>query len=301
MMDNGKRLIDRVDALREMLQKLESGNMHVNDLEPLTEEARLLYEQLVVIKYRAMERHVQQEQPVIVPEPVAPAVETFFPPVAEVPAIPATPEPDPTPEVQEPAAPGLFSGFKLNIGKPSSKNELKPTSPAAKEPRQEFKPGKQESIPIPDQPLPFNNPEFSTPMPVRAEVTEQPVEEKQAPVPNQMNLIDAIVQDKKPDTAASVNDKFVRNEDQSLAARLGKAPIKDLRTAIGINQKFLFMNDLFEGENTHYNEAVEKLNSFGTREEALRYLDKELSVRFGWTVDDENVGSFRELVERRYL
>ena len=90
--------------------------------------------------------------------------------------------------------------------------------------------------------------------------------------PNQTNLLDAIeehvdevfepeAESKEEkgsleskidsvDNSSSINDKFADDgSGNTLADKLGRQPIEDLKSAIGLNQKFLFMNDLFEGEN----------------------------------------------------
>lgn len=86
----------------------------------------------------------------------------------------------------------------------------------------------------------------------------------------------------------------------SLVERMQKTKISDLKTAIGLNQKFLFMNFLFEGENTSYNDAIEKLNAAPTVADA-RHLIRELAYVYNWNYEDENVVLFTEYVERRHL
>lgn len=98
----------------------------------------------------------------------------------------------------------------------------------------------------------------------------------------------------------SLNDKFSEQKEKvSLADRLGKKPIPDLVKAIGLNQKFLFMNDLFEGENNHYKEAINSLNSFSNFIEADEYINT-LKIRHSWESTSSTVKEFVELVERRY-
>ncbi|MFI5203465.1 MAG: hypothetical protein ACHQF2_03125 [Flavobacteriales bacterium] len=86
----------------------------------------------------------------------------------------------------------------------------------------------------------------------------------------------------------------------TLAEKLKKTKIHDLKTAIPLNHKFLFMNTLFEGENESYNDALDKLNSLQGLEEARQYL-RELSNQYGWDFEDEKVISFTEFIERRHM
>jgi hypothetical protein len=81
--------------------------------------------------------------------------------------------------------------------------------------------------------------------------------------------------------------------------RLKQIAIVDLTTAIGINEKYLLASELFGGNIETYKEAILRLNSFESWEQAKVFLD-ELSVKFKWDQENELVLNFRNLVERRY-
>ena len=49
------------------------------------------------------------------------------------------------------------------------------------------------------------------------------------------------------DNVPTLGDLLEKTEDNSLAARLQRKPVSDLISAIGINDKFLFLNELFSG------------------------------------------------------
>ncbi len=98
----------------------------------------------------------------------------------------------------------------------------------------------------------------------------------------------------------SLNDVFKSAQKNSLADKLKYSPIKDLKSHININEKFSFINKLFNGSNDNYNSAIEKLNSFKIGDDARYYLN-ELSQQYNWDAEDDNVVTFVELVERRYM
>ena len=62
----------------------------------------------------------------------------------------------------------------------------------------------------------------------------------------------------------TLGDLLEKTEDNSLAARLQRKPVSDLISAIGINDKFLFLNELFGGSMEKYNKSIRSLNSFST-------------------------------------
>lgn len=89
-------------------------------------------------------------------------------------------------------------------------------------------------------------------------------------------------------------------DDKSLASKLQKKSITDLKQAIGINEKFQFINELFGGNMNEYNIAVNQVNICRSREEAEVYLDT-LRDLYKWDPDNDTVQAFSELVERRFL
>jgi acyl transferase domain-containing protein len=97
----------------------------------------------------------------------------------------------------------------------------------------------------------------------------------------------------------SLADKLASHKDNSLAARLEQSKINDLRKAIGINEKFLFINDLFEGNLSYYNKAIDELNSFQSLNGARTYLI-ELSVEYGWPTDSSAKEKLNQLIDRKF-
>lgn len=100
------------------------------------------------------------------------------------------------------------------------------------------------------------------------------------------------------DDSESLADKL-SSPDNSIAARMTNARINDLRQAIGINDKFLLINELFEGNISYYNKAIDELNSFQSLNGAKTYLI-ELSVLHQWDVETAAVAKMEQLIERKF-
>lgn len=97
-----------------------------------------------------------------------------------------------------------------------------------------------------------------------------------------------------------VNAKFSTEEDPSLSHQLKKQPISNLMTAIGLNERYLFANHLFDGHMEKFLEAVKALNTFESSDKAMQFFDNTLAEEFNWDKSDELVAAFRLLVERRF-
>ena len=99
----------------------------------------------------------------------------------------------------------------------------------------------------------------------------------------------------------SLNDKLKSSSShKEIAHTIKGAPIKDLRKAIGINDRYVFINELFRGDETMYERSVKTINSFNIYGEAEFWIKRELKLKLAWPDDHEAVQLFDELVKRRF-
>ena len=98
----------------------------------------------------------------------------------------------------------------------------------------------------------------------------------------------------------TLGDVWEQAEDNSLAARLQRTAVSDLMTAIGINDKFLLLNELFSGSMEKYNKSIRALNSFSTLLGARTYMS-ELQIEFQWDCESEAYKKLSDLIERRFI
>jgi hypothetical protein len=100
-------------------------------------------------------------------------------------------------------------------------------------------------------------------------------------------------------TGSTLADRLREGQEKRIAEKLQENKINDLRTTIGINDKFLFINELFEGNMRIYDEAVQKLNASTTMAQAdLLLLD--LKIVYNWDSESPTVKKFVELVRRKF-
>jgi hypothetical protein len=86
-----------------------------------------------------------------------------------------------------------------------------------------------------------------------------------------------------------------------VGAELNLKPVTDLKTAITLNEKLLYVKDLFNGYSLAYSEAIEILNRFKTFEEAGEYLKGNYAAKNNWDSKPETTEKFYSLLRRRYL
>jgi hypothetical protein len=109
------------------------------------------------------------------------------------------------------------------------------------------------------------------------------------------------ISDKLKDESPSLNDKITHGRnDQTLADKMQLKPILDLKAAIGINDKFQFVNDLFEGHIDLYNEAISELNNCNSAIQADNIVNS-LRLTYNWKDETESLDKLKIFVKRRYL
>jgi len=94
-------------------------------------------------------------------------------------------------------------------------------------------------------------------------------------------------------------DKFLEKNDISIAANMSHNQIINIKKAIGINEKFLFINELFHGNMHDYNLALDKFNSYETVYEAGHFID-ELKSKNNWKTDENPFNQFVDIIKRKY-
>lgn len=102
------------------------------------------------------------------------------------------------------------------------------------------------------------------------------------------------------DGSASLNEKL-RQSKLELSETLQDIPVKDLKKAIGLNDRFLFIKELFRNDETMYERSIKTINAFGIYAEAEFWIKRELKVKLGWDEKSPCVKQFDQLVKRRFL
>ena len=97
----------------------------------------------------------------------------------------------------------------------------------------------------------------------------------------------------------SLNDKLKQGKTELIEV-LKETPVKDLRKAVGINDRFLFINELFRGDENMYERSIKTINSFNIYPEAEYWIIRELKVKLGWDNDNKTVQHFDHIVKRRF-
>ncbi|MBC5992811.1 hypothetical protein [Pontibacter cellulosilyticus] len=153
---------------------------------------------------------------------------------------------------------------------------------------------------------------FSAPAPVATPAA--PVAEKEvvAPIHNAQREASAPVskpmfrEDEEADEENTVNlrptlnDNFRKAATASLADAHSNRKIDSLKNSISINQRFSFINELFDGDNLTYYNTVKQLDEYSDAESAKRYFTQEVAIKYDWSKKQEHVNKMLRLIDRKF-
>ena len=139
------------------------------------------------------------------------------------------------------------------------------------------------------------------------------VEEKETPVEVfDENLVPNIVEapvveisqaslvELKTEPNLGASEKIEIKEVKEVKDHLVMEPIKDLRSAIGINDKFQFIQELFGGDEKSFEVGIKTINAFKIFPEAQFYIKRELREKNNWDEESNVVKQFDQLIKRRF-
>lgn len=146
------------------------------------------------------------------------------------------------------------------------------------------------------------------------EATEEPIPEE----PGQNNDVlaeDTGIKDIEPAipdlfsgtiaSAARQKDKTVveklseENQAETIADKIGSHKITGLKQAIGINEKFFFINELFQGNMKEYNETINALDQVEGMQPAKDFLEN-ICRKNNWNTEGNAVKKLNEFIERKF-
>lgn len=128
-------------------------------------------------------------------------------------------------------------------------------------------------------------------------VQEVQVEEKEVTIPEE-----------QPSRPLTLNERLSAQRTQQAGSyyqspsALQQAPqrVADLKTAISLNDKLLFIRDLFNGYSLAYSEAIELLNRFDNFADAQAFLEKNYAEKNSWVSKQQAVEKLYGILRKKF-
>lgn len=106
--------------------------------------------------------------------------------------------------------------------------------------------------------------------------------------------------DKLTNATQTLNDKGVAVKTKTLLDSHGKSKINSLRSGVSLNQRFLFINNLFAGNQEAYQKVMESLDGCISLSDAKNHVTHQISVQYQWDNNSAEAEEFYDLLERKF-
>ncbi len=127
-------------------------------------------------------------------------------------------------------------------------------------------------------------------------MVEQKKEEETLTVIDDEIIVESKVEEKRLTLNEMLSSKLGSKKTKSS----GKG-IEDLKAAISLNDKMVFIKELFNGYNLAYSEAIEIINRFESFEAADNFLQKNYSVKNDWDTKTATVDRLYDYLNRKFV
>lgn len=110
-----------------------------------------------------------------------------------------------------------------------------------------------------------------------------------------------IVKSDLEEQALTMNDILASQTSQNtVSSQFNQRPVNDLKSLINLNDKLLFVRDLFNGYSLAYSEAIEILNRFDNFEAADNFLKQNYLSKNNWAEKQHVAEKFYEILNKRF-
>ncbi|WP_321515279.1 hypothetical protein [Marinifilum fragile] len=100
----------------------------------------------------------------------------------------------------------------------------------------------------------------------------------------------------KVDTEEILNDQLQNRSTKVIGEKLINNKLSDIQTAIGINDRFLFIRELFENNTEAYNSSIKFINETSN----ICVIEEHFKNNTNWDFENPTVIQFMELTKRKF-
>jgi hypothetical protein len=97
----------------------------------------------------------------------------------------------------------------------------------------------------------------------------------------------------------TLNDQLSQTENPSLVDLHQNAPVKNLAASISLNQKFVFINKLFNGDSNAFNDTLAILENCNNTDEAVNLLKYKYAPKYQWNLNSDEADELIEILKRK--
>ncbi|PIB37238.1 hypothetical protein BFP72_18405 [Reichenbachiella sp. 5M10] len=141
---------------------------------------------------------------------------------------------------------------------------------------------------------------------------EQEFEPESPPTPTPLSSEPEPKNPKKETTVSNLNQKFAgediltlnqryeASEKETIASSHESKPTSELASSISINQRYLFVKDLFEGNEKDFEKALYQMEASKSFDASVELLVQSYAKKYAWDMNSEEVKELLKVIFKRF-
>lgn len=306
-MEGLKNYREKIKSIEELVDKMESGELSIHELVKLVTLTGELHERSIILKYKAFENKFEDsnsdEDELEEADAQHQDVGTESDPIEDGILVEAELEKEEAsamdfsmfgePEVEETKKEESRSLFELNL----TQNDSIQEEPKVEQPKVEPTPEpiiEKKTEPV-VEPIAESKPE---PVAEESNAQHQDLGTESDPVIEKEEAITEVPNVVVKERGSSFLDRLTITDD-SISSQLAGRKLDTLTGAFGINQRLLYINELFDGSGEAFSDAVKTLDTQSDLDSASAKVE-EMAFQNSWNPEEEVVLEFLAIIKRRY-
>jgi hypothetical protein len=108
----------------------------------------------------------------------------------------------------------------------------------------------------------------------------------------------AVLADKYKNEQTFINESLAGSRGkQNISSQIQSKPIRNIGSALGINDRFKLINELFNGDRDSFQDTIGILDGAANFNEAFNYINSS----FDWDMEEDSVQLLLDLVRRKFI
>lgn len=319
-----KKKEDLLDAIGQAFEAINLGSFDLKQMDELVSDTRELYERVLIIRHKAYELKANNEpvsfendinttaefqaEPVnsVIEEKVIIEERTIVPEETE--SVIADVIEETEMEMNEASfqEADTFSveekedGFAFDLFSEDEPETEQPVDFSADESEEEIQETPEQSASIPEQP---EEEEVELPKAIGDIIQEHAADFTVESIIEEEMTEENIPKVETPDVSSALDPVFFKKYKpiaDNPSAKMLAPGIEHLSSAFGLNEKLMFIRELFNGSSDAFNQAISVVDELHSFEEAKLVLN-DIALSNDWNLDEQATLDFVNKIERRFF
>ena len=110
-----------------------------------------------------------------------------------------------------------------------------------------------------------------------------------------------IINEQFSEPSPTINEQFEKEKSEATVAEVRESEsVSEIQKSINVNQRYMFLNDLFGSDEAVYSQALNEVESSNSFDESVELLVQRYSKKFEWDMNSDEVKELLKVIFKRF-